>query len=442
MSSKIHILIVDDDKYFRMALSELISDQAIISEADSEEAAKELIDSNFFDIALIDMNIDKESSGLTILEKTKLKRIHSIILSSQTEENIIEEAYEKGCDHFLAKLHYRTHLPPYIHKYKKQILNKDHKKLFNEKYITQDSTLMKQIEEICQINLKSRSLLITGETGVGKSLIGEILHEQTYDKSKPFIHLNCSEISETLIESELFGHKKGSFTGANENKIGKLELANGGTLFLDEIGTMPLKMQQKLLKALDQKTFYPVGSPKEIYSDFTLITATCDDLFELINEKKFRKDLYYRISGINLNIKPLRERPNDISKLIQYFLKQLPRKIIIKPQAVNKLMSMSWDGNIRELKKYIDLLSVKRLGIIKEEDINVSLNSKEQTSYLTKEQKDFIKEYGFRDFISKIELEAIKSSLDRHDGKITHVIKELKISASAFYRIFNKLKES
>lgn len=443
MASKIHILIVDDDKYFRMALEELIRDQAVVSQAGSEQEAKDLIDSNYFDIAIIDMNIDEKSSGLTILEKTKLKKIHSIILSSQTEESIIEEAYEKGCDHFLAKLHYRTHLPPYIHKYKKLILNNNADDLFSEKYITQDKSLKQQITEICQINLKSRSLLITGETGVGKSLIGKILHDQTYDDKKPFIHLNCSEISENLIESELFGHKKGSFTGALNDKIGKLELANGGTLFLDEIGTMPLKMQQKLLKALDEKTFYPVGSTKQVYSDFTLITATCDDLFQLISENRFRKDLYYRISGINLNIKPLRERKADIVPLTKYFLSQLPRRIIIKKEAIQKLQTAPWHGNIRELKKYIDRLSLRQKGIITAEDIVLGAdNSPIAQSYLTNEQKSYISEFGFRQFIAKIEEEIIKNSMDKHEGKITHVIKELKISASAFYRIFNKLKES
>ena len=444
MKKKIHILIADDDKYFRMPIKELLDSEAIITEAESETEAMALIEQHYFDIALIDMDIDGPKSGINILQKTKIKGIHSIILSSQNDDAIIEEAYNSGCDHFLAKLHYRTHLPPYIHKYKNKLFGNNTDQFFENSYITNDIDLRTKIDEICQISLKGKSILITGETGVGKSLIGKLFHEQTYDETKPFIHINCSEISETLMESELFGHKKGAFTGALQDKKGKLELAHGGTLFLDEVGTMPPSMQQKLLKALDQKSFYPVGSDKEIHCEFTLITATCDDLFDLIHQEKFRKDLFYRISGLNLHIKSLKERREDIPKLIQFFLNSSPRRIIIKSEAVEKMKLNSWPGNIRELKKYVEYLSMKNKGIISEEDIifgNTGTILNDQ-SYLTTEQKEYISTYGLRDFMKKIEEESLKSTLDKHKGKITHVIKELKISSSAFYRIFENLKAS
>ncbi len=444
MKSKIHILIIDDDPYFRIALKNLLCDEAIFTEAESEARALELLESNFFDMALIDMDIDGAQSGIKILNHTKLKKIQSIIISSYGDDETIEKAYISGCDHFLSKVHYKEHLPPYIHKYKNNLYGTGPQDFFKKSYLTQDQDLKEKITEISQLNLKNKTVLITGETGVGKSLIGELLHKQSYDESKPFIHINCSEIAESLLESELFGHKKGSFTGATQDKIGKLEAADGGTLFLDEVGTMPLSMQKKLLKAIDQKSFYAIGSNKETHSSFTLISATCEDLFEKIHKEEFRKDFFFRISGLNLNIPPLRERKQDIELLIKHFLRNSPRKVILKTEALDKLASFSWEGNTRQLKKEIECLTSKNKGIIEISDIKL-VDRKPQSSYseyLTSAQLDFIANYGLRNFIKNIEEQSLNATLKKHQGKITHAIKELRISSSAFYRIFRNLKKN
>lgn len=437
-NTTLRMLICDDDKYFRLGIKDVLSKHGLVDEAATESEALDLLSNNYYDLAFIDMEIDGPLSGLKILKKSKSLRIHSIILSSQNNENVIEEAYESNCDHFLAKSQYRTYLEPYILKYKKNFLGNDLGKFFSEKYITQDEELKKKVEDICKINLKNQSIFISGETGVGKSLIGELLHEQTYDNEKPFIHLNCAEIPENLIESELFGHERGSFTGADSKKVGKLELANGGTLFLDEIATMPLSMQQKLLKALDQKSFYPIGASKPTYSEYTLITATCEDLFEKISKDEFRKDLFFRVSGINLDIKPLRNRVNDIPLLTKYFITKSHRRFIIKDDAIEELKSYSWPGNIRELKKKIDLLSMKEKGIIRKEDISFNNTMESNEAVLTSNQQAFIQEHGLRNFIKMIEEESLKSILQKNEGKISKSIKDLKISASAFYRIYNQ----
>ena len=436
----INILFCDDDKYFRMAIMDIIKNHAIVAQAATEAEATNLLSEQYFNLALIDMDIDGPRSGIRLLKQAKSKGIHSIILSSQTDEAIIEEAYESGCDHFLAKSQFRNHLEPYIHNFKRNYINSDFSEFFETKYITENSPLINKITELCKISLKDKSILITGETGVGKSLIGELLHSQTYDSSKPFVHLNCSEIPENLIESELFGHEKGSFTGANSSKIGKLETANGGTLFLDEIGTMPLIMQKKLLKAIDQGSFYPVGATQPVNSNFTLITATCEDLFDKIAKDEFRKDFFFRVSGLNLDISAIRQRREDIPKLIKYFLSQSHRRFIIKQDAMEKLTQYSWPGNTRELKKTIEILSTKDKGIITADDIRFNyLNPIEITS-LTHGQKDFIEHNGLREFIRMIEEESIKVSLKKNNGKIARSIKELKISASAFYRIYDKVQ--
>lgn len=436
-NKKLRILVCDDDKYFRMAIRDVISKHGLIEEAETEEAAKELIEGNYYDLAIIDMEIDGPLSGINLLKITKRKGIHSIILSSQGDDAVIEQAYEHNCDHFLAKSQYRTYLDPYLLKYRKSKFGHDLGDFFKEKYITENEDLRGKITELCRINLKNQTIFITGETGVGKSLIGELLHQQTYDSDCPYIHLNCAEIPENLIESELFGHEKGAFTGAESKKIGKLQLANGGTLFLDEIGTMPLSMQQKLLKAIDQKTFYPVGSTEPVHSEYTLITATCEDLFEKILKDQFRKDLFFRVSGFNLEISPLRQRKEDIPVLIKHFLKKSHRRFIIKDDAIEKLSQYAWPGNIRELRKKIELLSTIEKGIITAKDISFDdRNLNESDAWLTKAQKDFITEYGLRDFIKRVEEETVQSTLDKNHGKINQTIKELRISASAFYRIF------
>jgi transcriptional regulator with PAS, ATPase and Fis domain len=315
---------------------------------------------------------------------------------------------------------------------------------FKTNFITKNLLLIEQVKSLLTMNLKGKCVYITGETGVGKSLIGELLHQFTYGDSKPFIHLNCSEIPESLIESELFGHKKGSFTGASEDKKGKLELASGGTLFLDEIATMPMLMQQKLLKAIDSKTFYPVGSSSPVKADFTLISATCEDLFSKIANKEFRKDLFFRISGLNIEILPLRERKEDILVLIKHFIKQSPRKFIIKQDAIDYLLGLSWDGNVREVKKIIDLLSLTSHGIVEISDIQKMFNHKveaelNENSLLTATQVDFILKNGLRTFITQVEKNIVITVMERNNKKITSCIRNLQISSSAFYRILDQL---
>jgi DNA-binding NtrC family response regulator len=441
--TNLNILLVDDDQYFRLGVLSIIRDFGIVTEVSSAKEALEILEHQHFDLALIDMQMEENESGITVLKKAKSKEIHSIILSSYDNDETTERAYDYGCDHFLAKLHYATNLEPYISKYIRTKKLNILENFFNQKYITQDQNIIKNISKIVEINLKDRSVFISGETGVGKSLIGKLIHEITYSKEKPFVHLNCSEIQESLLESELFGHKKGAFTGANEDRIGKLQQADGGTLFLDEIATMSVNMQKKLLKALDEKTFCPVGSNKPIKSSFTLISATCEDLFTMVSKEEFRKDLFFRISGLNLEISPLRERSKDIKKLIKYFQTIAHRRVVIKSDAIKALEAYSWPGNIRELSKTIDLLTSSKNGVIAAADLPLNILNKQveiDNDWLTLSQKDFISQNGLKTFIKRIEKEIISDVLDRHKGKVTHAIKELKISSSAFYRIFEDLK--
>lgn len=434
-----NILIIEDDKYFRLGIKSLVKDICLINEAETLNEAIELISTNTIDFCIVDLNLgNNEYGGLKILEICQKRSIDTIVLSSTDDIEITEKVYSLGCQHFLVKSQYKKHLRFYIEKLTKS-LDQEIDKFFDEEFITSDTALRRQVKELLEYDLRGRKILITGETGVGKSLLGRLIHKVQFQDSE-FVHLNCSEISENLIESELFGHLKGSFTGAIKDKVGLLAKANNGVLFLDEIATMPMTMQKKLLNAIETGEFYPVGSDKPQRSNFTLISATCEDLIEKVHSDDFRKDLFFRISGFNLYIPALRERKNDLETLINHFLSLSPRRIILKEDALEKLLSHDWPGNIRELKRVMDNLIFSNLGIVKESDIRIiqDTNSVNET-LLTKDHEEYIVSFGLREYMKKIEKEITRNILEKNQGKVAKTIKDLKISASAFYRIQENL---
>ncbi|MCS0673558.1 sigma-54-dependent Fis family transcriptional regulator [Cytobacillus firmus] len=207
------------------------------------------------------------------------------------------------------------------------------------------------------------TILLTGETGVGKSMIASMIHRRSNRTDKPFIQINCGAIPETLLESELFGYKKGAFTGANSSgKIGLVEKANGGTLFLDEIGELPLTLQPKLLQLVQEKSFFPIGSTELKQVDVRIITATHQSLMEMVQEKRFREDLYYRLNVVSIQIPALRERKDDIIPLVFHYLEQFKTKYrkstVLGKELIDYLQNYSWPGNIRELENMIERLVV------------------------------------------------------------------------------------
>ena len=245
-------------------------------------------------------------------------------------------------------------------------------------------------------------------------------------------------MAENLLESELFGHEKGAFTGADQKKDGKLKLAHGGTLFLDEVATMPMSMQQKLLKALDEKTFYPVGSSVPVRAEFTLVTATCENLQEKMTNKEFREDFFHRISGFQFHLKSLSERTGDIDLLIRHFQSLSPRRYVIKPEALELMKKHSWPGNIRELRKTSERFSQGISGIIDAPMIQRMLGVKVKEQDLTEEWEEHVFQHGLKSYIAQLERRAVEEAMKRNKGKITACIKELKISSSAFYRILQE----
>jgi len=226
-------------------------------------------------------------------------------------------------------------------------------------HIIGSSAAMRNIfTQIVKVAPTDSTVLITGESGTGKELIASSIFKHSLRKDKPFVTINCVAIPEGLLESELFGHEKGSFTGATARKIGKFEIADGGTVFLDEIGDMPLSIQAKVLRALQEKEFERVGGTKPIHVDIRVIAATNKDLLQLIKEGKFREDLYFRLNVFSILLPPLRDRREDISILADHFLKNSPRPAKLTTPALQVLIGHNWTGNIRELKNVLERASI------------------------------------------------------------------------------------
>jgi DNA-binding NtrC family response regulator len=409
----------------------------VITEAvDLEDAHKKLSEARY-DIVITDIELGPEN-GVNLIGKIVSLGSHCIVVSSFENDETIELAYNLGAKHYLSKFKLKEQLPVYVQKY---IHSRGEKleKMLRENFITQDEELIQDLKRLLDINWKGQTLFISGATGTGKSLLGKLIHEITHPEAN-LVHLNCSEIAENLLESELFGHEKGAFTGAETKKDGKLKLAHGGTLFLDEVATMPLSMQQKLLKALDEKTFYPVGSATPIRSEFTLITATCEDLRAKISAKEFRDDLFYRISGFQFHVKSLAERPGDIELLLRHFQKLSPRRYVIKPEAIELLKRHHWEGNIRELRKTCERFSQGTNGIIDSSIVANMLGSCIVEKTISGGWEDHVFEHGLKAYISQLEKKAVEEALRRNNGKITACIRDLKISTSAFYRILHENK--
>jgi transcriptional regulator with GAF, ATPase, and Fis domain len=225
--------------------------------------------------------------------------------------------------------------------------------------IVGQSTVMRGIfTQILKVARTDSTVLISGESGTGKELVAAGLFEHSFRRDKPFIKLNCVAIPEGLLESELFGHEKGAFTGAIAQKIGKFELAHEGTIFLDEIGDMPLPTQAKLLRVLQEKEFERVGGNQTIRVDVRFIAATNKNLLEMVKQGTFREDLYYRLNVFSIHLPPLRERKEDIPVLVQHFLEQMANPVTPSPQSLQILTAYSWPGNVRELQNTLERAAV------------------------------------------------------------------------------------
>ena len=366
-----NILIIDDEKAIRKTLTEILAFEGhkIEEAADGEEGLKKFTEKSF-DVVLCDIKMPK-MDGIEFLEKAKQHNadIPIIMISGHGNIDTAVDAVKKGAYDYISK-------PPDLNRLLITIRNASEKqdlvvetkvlkrKISKVQEIVGDSPEILSIKNtIDKVAPTDARVLITGENGSGKELVARWLHEKSNRNNGPIVEVNCAAIPSELIESELFGHEKGSFTSAIKQRIGKFEQANGGTLFLDEIGDMSLSAQAKVLRALQEGKITRVGADKDISVDVRVVAATNKDLLQEVEAKNFRLDLYHRLGVIMIHVPSLNQRREDIPQLIEHFLHQVadeygqPKKTI-EQDAVIALQEHNWTGNIRELRNVVERLII------------------------------------------------------------------------------------
>jgi len=438
------ILILEDDKLLADYLSSIVAKFHRPFVCYDLESAKKALKNVNPDLVFTDLNLSKERSfeGLDMVSACKEMNIPSIVLTSHGEEEVIQQAFERGCSHYLVKDEFEAEVERII----KTTLGEPSENFLKENLHTTSKEFKSQAKSLLErSHNRELPILLTGETGVGKTHLAKLIHDYN-QANAPFITKNLSELSDNVVESELFGHKKGAFTGALEDRKGWIEQADGGTLFLDEIGSLSPKVQQKLLKVIEEKTLTPVGSTKAIRVNFRLITATCEDLQEKIENGEFRIDFYFRIKGIDVNIPPLRQRVDDIDQALKSINSIQKRKLFFTLEAIALLKDHSWPGNFRELHSLVKTLQSGNESLITPEQIQTLLtpakSSKEinQEELLTPKINNDILTHGLPEAIKKLENEAFKKIVALHGMKPNKICDRLKISKSVFYRLQSQLE--
>ncbi len=456
------ILIVDDQKEICSMLKEYIDEKYEFrcDMAFSYKGAVELMNNNSYFLVISDINMpgksglelldyiknDKQITDCDVILMTGLPDVKSSIqalkqgaydyIVKPVDLDEISAAIDKTAEHQALLRENKKLTADFdseLEKFRKRLANMevgsgdiDNYQIFSDESAGIQKTAL-ELSHSRQI-----STIIEGETGTGKELIARLIHNGIDGNSNPFVALNCAAIPETLFEAELFGYEKGTFTGGlDSGKIGKLELAQKGTIFLDEIAEMPLQIQAKLLRVLEEKSFYRLGGLKKIKTDVRIIAATNKDLGELAKNRSFREDLFYRIAVARIHLKPLRERRDEILRFTDYFLRKFLRtqdKIIMSDNARNELLGYNWPGNVRELRNVVERVSFfTRDNYI--ETFGLSFKSASKTVETVCISEFTLPDKAFS--IKDLEREIIRKALAKHNNNKTRTAAYLKLSRSA-----------
>lgn len=446
------ILIIDDDIAVCTSLKLLLMQAKYeVQTTYSPEEALQWLREHTPSLILMDMNYSIETSGREGLELLQKVRIYQplvpvILITGWGSISLAVEGIKLGATDFISKPWDNDSL---LQSVKNNIqwaeINQDNttstRKELDKQYnlkgiIGEHTTLMEVFSIAGKIAPSMSTVLLTGESGTGKELIAELIHQNSNRKNKAFIKVNLGGISETLFESEMFGHKKGSFTDAINDRKGRFQMAEGGTIFLDEIAELSLSSQVKLLRILQERTFEVLGESKTLKADVRVICATNKNLAEMVKSGSFREDLYYRINLIHIHIPSLRQRLTDIPLLANHFIRQccyankLP-EIQLTKEAISYLKMQSFPGNIRELKNLMERCVLMKSGsIIEKTDLERYLDS--ESGIIKVEAKAGLST------LNEIEKEAIIKAMDIYKGNVSRVARTLGLSRGALYRRFEK----
>ncbi len=453
MKEKAKILIVDDDNYvmlsMRILLEQHYDDVRGINNPMQIDTA---LDENTFDVVILDMNFKAGETdgkaGLGLLKKVKEKSPSSsvIFITAYGEINLAVEAIKQGAFDFLVKPWQnekllttvsaalqlaRSHSKIKALTYKQVVLNEELQKAETE-ILGNSIAIQEVLKQIEKVAVTDANVLITGENGTGKELVARALHQQSQRSKETFMNVDMGAITETLFESELFGHKKGAFTDAKSDRIGKLKAADGGSIFLDEIGNLSLPLQAKLLRVIQDQMVTPVGSNNAEPYDARLICATNANLSEMVKAGEFRQDLLFRVNTIEIKLPPLRDRLDDIPLLTEHFLNVFKVKynkngLYVPEHVFTKLTKYNWPGNIRELQHCI------------ERAVIMSDGKQLTVGDLMLEKTNETETQGFDSFnLEDIEKWAIDSAIKKHQGNVSNAASELGLSRGALYRRMEK----
>jgi two-component system response regulator GlrR len=405
------LLVVDDDSNLLEVIKmRLETAKYKVVTALREEEALESVRTQLFDVAIIDLQLTS-MDGITLMEDVHRINpdIPAIILTAHGSIESAVEAMKRGAFSYLTKpfdpveLLYQIDNAMKSTRLTREI--KRLKRLLNEKYDTEkivakSKKMQLVLDLVSRISGTDSTVYIHGESGTGKELIAKAIHVGSARKDEPFIAINCAAIPENLLESELFGYEKGAFTGAAQSTKGLFTEANKGTIFLDEIGDMPLMLQSKILRILQERQIHPLGSKKSISVDVRVIVATNKDLQKEVRDGNFREDLYYRIHVIPVKLPPLRERKEDVPSLVDHFLDEFNGKMNIKvkgltPHAMQKLMLHDWPGNVRELKNTLEFaMALTQTDVISDDLIlQTQIQAQDTLKPLKEARAEFEKEY-------------------------------------------------
>ncbi|MDD8025977.1 MAG: sigma-54 dependent transcriptional regulator [Acidobacteriota bacterium] len=441
---KARILVIDDEENIRKSLKMILEYEGYVflEAGDGEDGLRMLDESAGIDAVLLDIRMPGRD-GLDILKDIKAKPVSPevIMISGQGTIHEAVEATKLGAYEFLEKpLHRDRVLLSLRNALQQKALtreNIDLRRKADKRYqLIGSHPLMKKLwKEIQAAAPTNATILIHGESGTGKELIARAIHTGSLRAKEPFIQVNCAAIPEELIESELFGHEKGSFTGATERKTGKFEQADGGTIFLDEIGDMSLKTQSKVLRVLEEGEVQKVGSSKIAKVDVRVIAATNKDLKKEIEKGNFRDDLFFRLNVVPIESPALREKPEDIPLLVDYFGRLFAeennfRAKAFSPEAMDAMTKASWKGNIRELRNVVErLLIMVDKDVIERKDLPESIRGGRD---LLLPEPDKIK--SLKDFRDQAEKEFILAKLERNDWNISLTAREIDTPRSNLYK--------